>query len=284
VLDALRRGEIDVAPSPTLEPDLTRVLDDFADDTERSGLRTYYTQAEGIETLRYGPRFADALLRRALELSIDRTRIAESVFAGRARIPASYLVAPYREAADIGAAARVDRPRARALLRAAGFQAGTFGIVERAGDRLIATLLVADGSPPRVEAARLVAGDLAAIGIAIDVRVQPAAAIESAVARGAFDLALLPEAASDALAATDRYSGRAGPWFDALSLAARGAPESDQRELYAELQRLWADARPALPLFQRLLVDVGPRSLTGMQPSPSGAALTWNVRDWAFSR
>jgi len=284
VLDGLRRGDIDVAPSPALEADLSRVLDEIADDTDRSGLRTFYTQTEALEALRYGPRFADPRVRRAIELTVDRSRIVSSVFAGRARVPSSYLVPPYRLAAEGDPAARPDVPAARGLMAAAGYRPGTFGILERGGDRLVITLSVASGSDARLEAARMVAGDLAAIGIAADVRQRPDAEVSAAIARSEFDLALVPETASDALEASARYAGRAGSWFDALALAARDAAEPDQRSLYAELQRLWRESRAALPLYQRLSVDVAPRSLTAVQPSPAGAPLTWNAHEWAFRK
>ncbi len=284
VLDALRRGDIDVAPSPALEADLSRVLDEIADDTDRSGLRTFYTQAEALDSLRYGPRFGEGRVRRAIELTVDRARIVASVFAGRARVPSSYLVPPYRLAADGDPAVRPDVPAARGLMAAAGYRPGSFGILERGGDRLVVSLLVASGSDARLEAARMVAGDLAAIGIAATVRQRSEGEIAAAIARSEFDLALVPEPASDALEASDRYAGRAGSWFDALALAARDATDPDQRSLYAELQRLWRESRPALPLYQRLAVDVAPRSLTAVQPSPAGAPLTWNAHEWAFRK
>ncbi|MBI3522569.1 MAG: hypothetical protein HY071_05635 [Chloroflexi bacterium] len=284
VLDALKRGEVDVAPSPALEADLALVLDQLADGTERSGLQTYYSATESIEALRFGPRFGEASVRRAIELAIDRTRIADIVFAGRARVPSSYLVAPSREALTLGAAPRVDRELSRALLGSAGYRPGGFGILERDGERLIATLVVADGSAARIDAARLVASDLAAIGIAVEVLARTAAEVDAAIERSAFELALVAESGADPFSATDRYRGRAGTWFDALAVTARGAGETDQRALYGELQRVWAEVRPAIPLYQRLAVDVAPRDLAGIRPSPAGAPLTWNAGLWGFAR
>ena len=50
-----------------------------------------------------------------------------------------------------------------------------------------------------------------------------------------------------------------------------------------ELQRLWAEALPGLPLYQELRVDVVPRALEGVQPSPNGDPLTWNAAEWRFA-
>ncbi len=148
---------------------------------------------------------------------------------------------------------------------------------------MTATLIVVAGSAGRVDAAHRVAGDLAAVGIAVDVRSRPAAEVAALVAKGDFDLALMPEDADDAALATERWRGLVDPWFDVLTDAARAASGRDEkRPLYAELQRIWSDALPALPLYQRLRVDVANRSLTGIQAPPSDAALTWNAVDWHF--
>jgi peptide/nickel transport system substrate-binding protein len=281
LLDALRRGDVDVVPSPGLEADLAGTLDRFADGAT---LQTFYKQSESIEVLRYGPRFADPVLRAAVELTIDRRKLNDVVFDGRAVVPRSYLVAPAWAAADAGPLPPVDPPRARALLLAAGYTRGPFGILEHGGDRFTISILVPAGSPARSDVARLVAGDLVAIGIAADVREQAPEAAAAALASGAFDLAIAPDDASDPQRATDRYRGASGPWFDALAEAAAVAPDRiEKRLLYAALERAWDDARPALPLYQRLQVDVAPRSLAAIDPASDGAPLTWNARDWRFT-
>ncbi len=281
LLDALRRGDVDIVPSPGLEADLAATLDRFADSTT---LQTFYKQAESIEMLRYGARFADPVLRQAVELAIDRRKLSLALFEGRALVPRSYLVAPGWAASDAGSLPGVDREHARALLQAAGYTRGSFGVLERAGDRFTVSILVSAGSVARTAAAHLVAGDLAAIGIAADVREEPAEAAAAAQASGAFDLAIQAEDVSDPQRATERYRGTAGAWFDTLAGAAAGAADrAEKRLLYAELERAWDDARPALPLYQQLLVDVAPRTLAGVDPASAGSPLTWNVREWRFT-
>jgi len=281
LLDALRRGDVDVVPSPGLEADLAGTLDRFADGTT---LQTFYKQSESMEVLRFGPRFTDPALRQAIELAVDRRKISRALFEGRALVPRTYLAAPLWAASDVGDVPGVDVARARSLLAAAGYGRGTFGILEKGSDRFTVSILVASGSAARLDAARLVAGDLAAIGIAAEVREQTPEAAGAAIASGAFDLAIEAQEASDPQRATDRYRGSAGPWFDTLAQAAAAGPDRiEKRLLYVELERAWDDARPALPLFQRLQVDVAPRALAGVDPASDGAPLTWNVRDWRFS-
>ena len=280
LFDALQRGEIDVVPWPGLEADLSRVLDRIAGG---STLVPYYTPVQATTVLRLGPAFADAALRRAVDLAVDRRRIVDEVFAGRPRLASSFLAPPLWAAADLGPPPATDRELARALARGAGYRQGDQGILERDGRRLRVTLLVAEGSAARLQVARLVAGDLGALGIAAEVRARPATEVVGAVRSGEFDLAVVSEEADDPQRATERYREMVGPWFEGLAAAARGARDrAAQRELYAEVQRLWAASRAGLVLYQELAVDVAPARLLGVRPAAHGGPITWNVHEWSF--
>jgi peptide/nickel transport system substrate-binding protein len=283
-LQALLRGEIDVAPWPVLEADLARTLDRFADGTR---LLAYYVPTETAAMLRFGSdptRFGDSRVRKAIELTIDRQSIVDDVFVGRARVPRTYLLPPQWAAAEDVPPARPDRDRARAILAEAGFIKGQFGILERGGDRMTTTIAVAAGSQARTDVARRVAGDLAAIGIAADVRELPLPELTASVLAGRFDLAITSEEASDPQLASEKWTRLVDPWFDALAGLATEAPDrNEKRAVYAEMERIWTSALPALPLYQELRVDVAPPGLAGIQPTPSGSALSWNVYQWSFS-
>ena len=282
-LQALLRGDVDIAPWPVLEADLARTLDRFADGTH---LLAHYVPTETGTMLRFGSnpkRFGDPLVRKAIELTIDRQSIVDDVFVGRARVPRTYLLPPQWAAAEDVPPARPDRDRARAILVEAGFSKGEFGIVERGGERMTATLGVAAGSQARIDVGRRVAGDLAAIGIAVDVRERPLPELLSEVRAGQFDLALTSEEASDPQLASQRWAGLVDPWFDALAeLAAQAPDRTEKRVIYTEMERIWTLALPALPLYQELRVDVAPQSLAGIQPTPSGSALSWNAFECCF--
>ena len=283
-LEALLRGEIDMTPSPVLEADLAKTLDRFADGTR---LQAYYKPAEALDVLRFGPdpkRFGNPVVRQAIELTIDRQSIVDDVFVGRARVAHSFLLAPLW-AADEAVAPVVapDRERARVLLARDGFVKGQYGIQERAGERLTATVLVASGSPSRTEVGRRVVGDLAAIGIAAELRERSAADLAADIAAGRFDLALVAEGASDPRVAAERWRGLVEPWFDVLASAAVRAPDrNEKRALYSEMQRLWAVDLPGLALYQELHVDVAPHALAAVRPTAASEALSWNVYQWSF--
>jgi len=275
LMSALLAGDVDVAPSPDLDADLASTLD------RSFGDRVRYTPAQAIAMLRFGPRLADPAIRTAAALTIDRERIARSVFGGRNRVPASYLVAPLWAASEPAGAPRLDRAEARAILERAGSRRGNFGIAELGGDRLVVTLIVPQGSPALAEAARGVAVDLALLGIAVDVSERPDAEVAERLLRRDFDLALTIEVADDAVLATERYRGTVARWYDVLADAARTSAErTEKRALYAELQRMWAEAVPALPLYQVLKVDIVAPRIEGIQPAAHAAPITWNIGEW----
>lgn len=278
LLAALLGGDVDVAPSPDFEADLAPTL-------ERSlggrPVQIAYTQAQAVAMLRFGPRLADTAIREAVSLTIDRDRIARSVFGGRALVPASYLAAPLWAATSGLAPPRLDRVAARALLDAAGATRGSFGIAELRGDRLVVTLIVPAGSETLVEAARGIAVDLAVLGIAVSVSERSPGETAQRVQRDDFDLALVIERADDPLAASDRYRGEVSPWFDVLADAARASDDrADKKALYLEMQRVWSESVPALPIFQLLTVDVVPANVEGIHPAAHSAPVTWNVGEW----
>jgi peptide/nickel transport system substrate-binding protein len=282
-LQSLLRGDVDVVPWPVLEADLAKTLDRFADGTR---LLAYYVPTETGAMLRFGSdpkRFGDPFVRKAIELTIDRQSIVDDVFVGRARVPRTYLLPPQWAAAEDVPPARPDRERARAMLAEAGFTKGQFGIIERGGERMTTTIRVAAGSPARTDVARRVAGELAAIGIAAEVLERPLPELLADVHAGKFDLAITSEEASDPQLASERWAGLVDPWFDALAVLAAQAPDrTEKRAIYTEMERIWTSALPALPLYQELRVDVAPQGLAGVQPTPTGSALSWNVYEWGF--
>jgi peptide/nickel transport system substrate-binding protein len=278
LLAALGRGEIDVAPSPSLDADLARTLDRSAAGAPSQAI---YTPAQAVAMLRLAGAFAEPAVRDAVRLAVDRDRISRSVFAGRVRATDSYLVPPLWAAADLGLAGPPDRAASRAALARAGYRAGGFGVLRRDGTALEGTILVPRGHAALLDVARAVAGDLAVIGVAVSVSPVDPARLRDRVRDGEYDLAVVEESADDALLATERYRGLVSPWFDVLAGAAREVPSrAEQRALYQEIQRLWAAEAPAVPLYQVLKVDVVPARLEGVRPAAHGAPLTWNAAEW----
>jgi hypothetical protein len=46
------------------------------------------------------------------------------------------------------------------------------------------------------------------------------------------------------------------------------------------MQRLWTAALPALPLYQRVQIDVADARVRELRPQPTRQPITWNVARW----
>ncbi|PZN92165.1 MAG: hypothetical protein DCF31_17420, partial [Alphaproteobacteria bacterium] len=194
---------------------------------------------------RNGPT-ADAGVRRALAMAIDRPALAGSFGLAAIRPAAELVPSPAGVAPDW---LRLDYDgrllAARQLLAAAGWTA------ERP---LRLVLLLPPGRDHRAVAER-VGADWARVGVLLAVTEVDADAFDKLVARGDFELAVreasLP--VPDPVALLARFRCRAGPYcnpaVDALLAAARTAAPDQRERLLAEAQAALLAAPPMIPLF-----------------------------------
>jgi peptide/nickel transport system substrate-binding protein len=225
-------------------------------------------------------RLADRRVRRAIALAIDRDELVASVLGGGAR-PASGLLAPDHWAY---AAARLpghDRPRARRLLDLAGFRdpdgagpAPRFRVVYKTSSQ-----------PARRRLAEAMQAQLAAVGIALDVRTYEWGTLYAQIRAGNFELCSLawvgigdPDLYFFAFHSTMEppagynRGGYASAIMDRLTAEARVITDpATRRALYARIQRLAARELPVLPLWWEDRVVVHTRRLEGFEPSADGS-------------
>jgi peptide/nickel transport system substrate-binding protein len=284
-ISALQTGEVEMVPADSLTAELGPVLEPFA---EGRALVVRYTPQVWGEFLLFNLRgaYADERLRRAIVEAIDRKKINQRLFSGRARLPSSYLLAPSWAAADGPSAPDADHDAARAQLAAAGF----CGTTRCSGAPTLQVRLVVEaGSTARIAAAEMVADDLKAIGAVVSMLVYPPSVSGAVLVRDGFDLAIVPRGGADPADASEEYvsasprnaTGYADPAFDGFALMGASLfTRAERKPLYTELQRIWAADAPALPLYQELAVDVLPASLEGLAPSPFHEPLSWNAYLW----
>ena len=225
------------------------------------------------------PPLDDARVRRALSLGIDRQRVVDIGLYGYTR-PAdgTGLSDAYASWRDPAVAAdpwvRHDPDAARRLLDAAGWRPGPDGVRRAAdGRRLRLTLEVVSGWSDWVRAGQVIARDLGAIGVAVELRAYDWSAWFRRLQAGDFELAIACPAlaasfdaptpyyayrwlmASDAvvplgqLAATNwnRFGdAQADALLDAL---ARTDDPARQHALARALEARFAATAPAIPLF-----------------------------------
>jgi peptide/nickel transport system substrate-binding protein len=229
------------------------------------------------------PALADVRVRQAIALAIDRKAIVAAKYGGRA-VLATGLLPPTHWAYN-GDVARYDYDpaRARALLDAAGFR-------DPDGPGPLPRLhLVYKTSADafRVTVARVIAAQLAAVGIEVEVRAFEFATFFADLKKGQFQLATLQTAdISDpdyffAYYNSSRIPDAANPdglnrWFyrnadvDAWTLAARHELDPVKRKaLYAKIQAQVAQDVPMVPLWHEDNVVLTGTDVAGYQLIPN---------------
>ena len=84
--------------------------------------------------------------------------------------------------------------------------------------------------------------------------------------------------------AGNNYMGYRNPKADELS--SRGAAlitDAERKPVYCELQKIWTDDLPVLPLYQRVATTVARVRLQNYRPTPSVTPETWNIYEWSLA-
>lgn len=284
---------------------------------EPRGVHALYTPSLALEHLDFAlrdprdltkphPILADHDVRAAIAMAIDRQKLARTASAGRADPPASYVPEPSWAAA--GSSDVTTYPyqatAAEGLLDKAGWRRAADGTREKGGVRLHVRLLVASGNAVRTAASHEITDDLGRVGVDVGIEEVSTNTLTSSrgpLATGQFDLALyawvgerdpygwslvyqrnqIPTAANGF--AGQNFPGWSDDRFSGLADEAAGSLERDaRRSRYLEMQRIWAAALPALPLYQRVLVNVADARLREVRPQPTRQPITWNIARWSF--
>ena len=271
----LRKGSVDIVVND-LSPDLVHSLE------EQAGLQV--VTAPGTDFAYLGFNLRDPVLarldvRRAIGYAIDYDAIVTHLRRGLAR-PAGSLVPSMSWAADPGPPPFAHDPAsARALLDAAGFP-------DPDGDgpapRLQLTLKTSPAEAYRVQAA-VIQQNLAAVGIALEIRSYEFATLFADVVRGNVQLYTLQFVGitdPDMLRRVYHSSQMAPNGFnrgayanaevDRLIDDAGAALDEDRRRaLYRQIQRLVAEDAALLGLWAKTNVAVAQPDLTGIALSPT---------------
>lgn len=247
------------------------------------------------------PVLQDARVRRALLHALDREQITERLFDGRQPV-AHGSVSPldwvYHE--DLPHHAH-DPERAAALLDEAGWSTLRGGIRHNAaGERLSLELMTTAGNRAREVVQQVLRSQWRALGVDIRIRNQPArvffgetvskrqfeamamfawiSAPES-VPRTTLHSSMIPTAENNW--SGQNYTGYTSERMDALIDAIEIELDRDERRaLWAELQELYAEDLPVLPLFFRADPYVLPKWLKGVEPTGHQDPSTYWVEHW----
>jgi len=226
-----------------------------------------------------GPRLGNRRVREAIAAALDREGLVRFVLGGAAR-PASGLLAPEHWAYAPARIARYDPARARRLLDRAGFR-------DPDGDGPLPRFRLIYKTSSQVGRRRLaeaIQAQLAAVGIAVDIRPYEWGTLYADVRAGNFELCAL---AWVGIGDPDLYymayhsamtppAGYNRGWYrsrvmDRLTARARRTLDgAERRRLYARVQRRAAHDLPVVPLWWEDRVVIQTRTLNGFVPTPSG--------------
>lgn len=269
----LARGDLDLAEEP-LPPELLAWL---ATQPVVRVLREPGTSFAYLALNLRDPRLAGRRVREAIALALDRDALVHYVLGGMAR-PATGLLAPEHWAYAPVRPWRHDPWRARRLLDRAGYPV-------RPGSGMRFRLLYkTSADPERRRLAEAIQADLAAVGIALEVRSYEWGTLFADIRAGRFEVAALawvgvgdPDLYYLAFHSTmtpPRGYNRghyASPIMDRLTTEGRRTLDpARRRAIYARVQRRAAHDLPVVPLWWEDRVVVASRRLEGFAPSPSG--------------
>jgi peptide/nickel transport system substrate-binding protein len=243
---------------------------------------------EHIDLKRENPLFADIRVRRALLMAMDRQTMVDRLFQGKQPVAATWvnpLNPNYDGAIPI---VKFDPAGGKALLAEAGWTPGPDGVCRNAaGDRLSLELGTTAGNRLRELQEQVLQSNWKTACVEITLKNEPArtlfgdtlkhrtySAMEmygwtSGVTESPFRTlasSQIPSAANNYGGAN--YPGFSDPKMDADIAAVEGELDPATRKaIWADMQRIYADAVPVLPLFFRAEPHVTPIWLRGYVPT-----------------
>lgn len=274
---ALETGEIDFADN-LLPSDVERLK---ADD----GFRVH---AEPTSGLFYGAfntagetPLADARVRQALNLLVDRELIVEGALDGVGQ-PAWQFFGPQFTWAPEVKPYTVDTEKAAALLQEAGYEK-TDGKWMKDGEQLALRILSYNSRTEMASISEALAAVLANEGIASDVQLYTWEGMLDLVRPGQYDVSIVfwtPEMTGHPdlhlksqfhSEAELNYQGWSNARFDALVDKGRGLDAGDEwNATYQEALTILQDDAPIIPLVHKVFTAASTEKLEGYQVHPSG--------------
>ncbi len=256
---------------------------------------------EHLDVMLDDPILEDRRVRQALLYAIDRETLNQQLFGGRQPVAHS-SVSPL----DVAFAKRLpayahDPERAADLLEEAGWSPGPDGVRRNAqGERLAFTLMTTAGNRSRELVQQWLQSEWRKLGV--EARIQnepPRVFFAETTSKRRFDgLAMFawissPENVPRSTLHSEEipteangwsgqnYPGYENPKMDRLIDALEIELDPEARlDLWADLQRLYAEDLPALPLYFRADAHVWPKWLRGVEPSGHLAPTTLGVERW----
>ena len=298
----LLSGDVDMVPGEGVGMTLDQVL------VLQSQYPTRFTYAykpnlayTHIDLQLDNPILADVRVRRALLMGIDRQSMVDKLMGGRVPIANSFVNPQEPQyTADVHTYP-YDPAAARALLAEAGWKPGEDGVCRNAaGQRLSLEFSTSTGVRARELLQQVMQSQWRAIGVETIIKNEPArtlfgdtlkhrsftglvmfgwlSSVESSP-RQTLSSGQIPTAANNwgGTNYTDFRNARMDADIDAME---RELDPAKRLPLWAEMQRIYADDLPVLPLFFGSEAHVWPTWLKGVEPTGHNQPTTLSAEHW----
>jgi peptide/nickel transport system substrate-binding protein len=248
------------------------------------------------------PLMADRRVRQALLMAIDRKLISDKLFEGKQPVadgevnPLDPMYSP---------AARhytFDLAAAKKLLDEAGFSEIKDGVRQNTkGERLSIELAFGSGNRTLEQVAQVIQSQLKQAGIELRLKAAPPRIYFDALTRREFDALAMYSWVSrpqnvprttlhskEIPTAQNGWSGQNYPGYantemdKTLDAAERELDFDKRRGYFADIQRLYADDLPALPMYFRVESFVIPKPLKGIEPTGHLNSSTLWIEQWRW--
>jgi len=256
---------------------------------------------EHVELAAGNPMLKDPRVRQALVYAADRSTMTEKLFDKMLPVADSFLSPNNANASKDIPPMPYDPAKAKALLAEAGYAPGPDGICRDAkGERLSFEFTTTAGNRLRELEQQVLQSNWKASCIEVTIKNEPARTmfgetLKKRVFPGMVMFASgleITESPRNGYATSgipseanghggENYSGFSNPRFDQLVDAAeREFDPGKQRALWAEMQKIYAQELPQIPLFFRADAHVVPKWLKGYAPSGIGDVTSNWSQNW----
>lgn len=305
VLAQLATGELDVVTEDALSEFSAPELDKMV---SQRLIRAHYTPGatwEHIDLNLDNEHLANLNVRKAIAHATNRQQLVDKVLNGKTKVIHSWAPEWRWDFNPDIPKYDFNPEKAKALLKEAGYAPGADGILAKGGKRLSLKYATTAGNQARLLVTQLVQADLKAVGIEITLEYVPASEYfasgdnpgplwgrtyemgEYAWVGGDDPLGAKNLYSTNGIPSkSNSYVGQNFPGWsnarnDEVLAESENTLDNPRRvELYAEQQKIWAEAVPVVTLYARANVTASRRSLQNFRPTPTNTPPTWNCYDW----
>lgn len=310
LLAQLQTGSVDMVTSDATNSDNIPLLDQIA---AKGKVKPYYLPSASWEHADFNlnnPLFQDKNVRQAIVYAINRQQIVDKVLYGKTIVLNTWITPNITQFyGGLGLNSyQYNADKARQLLAAAGWTAGSDGILVKNGKKFSFKYSTTAGNAYRQQVSQLISADLKAVGIDAQLDYQPAKEFfgpDGPITKRTFDMAEFTWV-SAADPGCDLYTTNGIPtqangwtgqndpgWSDpqndqllnqACNDATIALDPTKRAAVYKQEQKLFNDQLPVIPLHVRLDISAAPAALQNYKPTGTTTPFTWNIVEWRLSQ